>query len=59
MASRNGDDRRADTFESAPRRRNWKQIHHSPLFWFGFSLFLAAIAIYVWSDDLSWRPGIG
>jgi hypothetical protein len=37
-------------------RRNWKRIHHSPLFWFGFGLFLAAITIYVLSDDLSWRP---
>jgi hypothetical protein len=38
------------------RRRDWRRIHHSPLFWFGFCLFLAAITIYVLSDDLSWRP---
>jgi hypothetical protein len=38
------------------RRRDWRRIHHSPLFWFGFALFCAAIAIYVLSDDLSWRP---
>ena len=42
----------------AVRRHNWRHIHHSPLFWFGFFLFLAAIAIYVLSDDLSWRPRI-
>jgi hypothetical protein len=41
-----------------PRRHNWKRIHHSPLFWFGFCLFLIAIAVYVYSDDLSWRPQI-
>jgi hypothetical protein len=37
---------------------DWRRIHHSPLFWFGAVLFLAAISIYVWSEDLSWRPGI-
>jgi hypothetical protein len=38
------------------RRHHWKKIHHSPLFWLGFILFLAAITIYVLSGDLSWRP---
>jgi hypothetical protein len=33
-----------------------RRIHHSPLFWVGAVLFLAAIAIYVFSDDLAWRP---
>ena len=33
-----------------------RRIHHSPLFWVGAVLFLAAIAIYVFSDDLSWLP---
>jgi hypothetical protein len=37
-------------------RRHWHRIHHSPTFWVGAVLFLAAIAIYVLSDDLSWRP---
>jgi hypothetical protein len=41
------------------RRRDWKKIHHSPLFWLGFVLFLAAITIYVLSGDPSWRPHIG
>jgi hypothetical protein len=45
--------------EPAVHRREWKRIHHSPLFWFGFCLFLPAITIYVLSDDLSWRPHIG
>jgi hypothetical protein len=31
-----------------------KPIHHSPTFWFGVALCLLAIAIYLWSDDLSW-----
>ena len=33
-----------------------RRIHHSPLFWVGAVLFLAAIVTYVFSDDLSWRP---
>jgi len=37
-------------------RRNWRQIHHSPLFWIGVLLFSAAGAIYVLSDNLSWLP---
>jgi hypothetical protein len=39
------------------RERDWRRIHHSPMFWVGVVMCLAAIAIYVWSDDLSWRPG--
>jgi hypothetical protein len=42
--------------EPAARRRDWRRIHHSPLFWLGALLFLAAIMIYVLSNDLSWRP---
>ena len=34
-----------------------KPIHHTPLFWLGLILCLSAIAIYLWSDDLSWLPG--
>jgi hypothetical protein len=40
----------------AVRRRNWRRIHHSPLFWVGLFLCLSAITIYVLSEDLSWRP---
>ncbi|WP_297295303.1 hypothetical protein [uncultured Methylovirgula sp.] len=39
-------------------RRDWRRIHHSPLFWLGVLMFAAAIGIYVWSDDLAWRPKI-
>jgi len=38
------------------KQLEFRRIHHSPLFWVGAVLFLAAIAIYVFSDDLSWRP---
>jgi len=39
-----------------PTTPNRRPIHHSPIFWIGITLCLAAIAIYLWSDDLSWRP---
>jgi hypothetical protein len=37
--------------------RDWRRIHHSPMFWIGIALCLAAIMIYVLSDDLAWWPG--
>ena len=43
---------------SGAERRDWRRIHHSPVFWIGIVLCLAAIGIYVWSDDLAWRPHI-
>jgi hypothetical protein len=46
-----------EVIEMKPARppRDWRRIHHSPLFWIGVVLCLAAILIYVWSDDLAWR----
>jgi hypothetical protein len=51
----NGEDQRNET-GPVVRRRDWGRIHHSPLFWLGVILCLAAIMIYVLSDDLSWLP---
>jgi len=51
----NGEDRRSEA-EPVVRNRDWRRIHHSPLFWLGVVLGLAAIMIYVLSNDLSWRP---
>jgi hypothetical protein len=39
-----------------PGLRDRRPIHHSPIFWIGIALCLAAVAIYLWSDDLAWRP---
>jgi len=46
--------RRGNRMKPASSER--RPIHHSPIFWIGIALCLAAIAIYLWSDDLSWRP---
>jgi hypothetical protein len=45
------DQDRDGTPQEATRSR---PIHHSPLFWIGVVLCLAALAIYVMSYDLSW-----
>jgi hypothetical protein len=37
-------------------RRDWRRLHHSRLVWGGLFMMLLAIAIYVASDDLAWRP---
>jgi hypothetical protein len=52
----NKDHHRRHPTEPATRQRDWRRIHHSPLFWLGVVLFLAAATIYVLSDDLAWRP---
>ena len=39
-----------------PRRRDWRNVHHSPWFWVGVAMFMAAILTYVFSEDLSLRP---
>jgi hypothetical protein len=36
--------------------RDWRRVHHSPWFWVGVAMFLAAILTYVFSEDLSLRP---
>jgi hypothetical protein len=46
--------REGDRTKRAVRDR--RPIHHSPVFWIGIVLCLAAIAIYLGSDDLSWPP---
>jgi hypothetical protein len=45
--------------EPSTSNRDRRPIHHTPMFWIGLVLCLAAIAIYLWSDDLSWVPGMG
>jgi hypothetical protein len=48
--------RQGDRMKPAARPRDWRRIHHSPMFWIGVVLCLSAIMIYVLSDDLAWRP---
>lgn len=47
-----------DAPQVAVRRRDWRRVHHSPLFWIAVLFCFAAIMIYVLSNDLSWRPRI-
>ena len=35
--------------------RDWRRVHHSPWFWLGVTMCMAAILIYVFSEDLSLR----
>jgi formate hydrogenlyase subunit 3/multisubunit Na+/H+ antiporter MnhD subunit len=35
---------------------NWARAHHDWKFWVALSLMLAAMVIYVMSDDLTFRP---
>jgi hypothetical protein len=42
--------------EGQTGRPDWRQLHHSRLFWVGLIMMLLAITIYVASDDLAWRP---
>jgi hypothetical protein len=49
IAHRHGENREA-------RKRDWRHVHHSPLFWVGVAMFLIAILTYVFSEDLSLRP---
>ena len=36
----------------------WKRAHRDWRFWTVFLMMLAAISIYVLSDDLAWQPRI-
>ncbi len=47
---------RAITRSARVKESEGRPIHHTPAFWIGIALSLAAIAIYLWSDDLSWQP---
>jgi len=47
---------RGDPMNAPKGRRDWRRIHHSPMFWIGIALCLSAIGIYVLSDSLSWLP---
>jgi hypothetical protein len=51
LAPKMGDGMKHEQRDDTARRR---PIHHSPLFWIGVVLCLAAIVIYVVSYDLSW-----
>jgi len=35
---------------------NWKRLHRHWYFWVGMFLMLAAVVIYVMTEDLAWVP---
>jgi hypothetical protein len=45
--------RAATSDRMKPASSDRRPIHHSPIFWIGIALCLAAIAIYLWSDDFA------
>ena len=38
-------------------RLHWKWMHHSPFFWIAGSFILLAMAVYVATNNLAFRPG--
>jgi hypothetical protein len=44
--------------ETIPESRTayWKTVHHTWWFWFGLVLMLAAMSVYILSDNLSFLP---
>ncbi len=40
----------------AKRPHPLTRLHHSPLFWVGAAIFLAAMLLYIFSEDLRWLP---
>jgi hypothetical protein len=46
------------TRTARPPPRDWRRVHHSPWFWVGVAMFMAAILTYVFSEDLSFRPNL-
>jgi hypothetical protein len=38
-------------------RLHWKRIHHSPFFWIAASFILIAMAVFVVTNNLAFRPG--
>ena len=44
--------------ETAPEAQAayWKTVHHQWWFWIGLGLMLAAMSVYVLSDNLSFLP---
>jgi len=55
LADRSANTRHRRGISGGPNR-DWRRIHHSPLFWVGVAMFLTAIMTYVFSKDLSSRP---
>ena len=48
--------RLAEKYASPADGGKRRPLHHSPLFWGGVVLFIAAISVYMFTDALAWMP---
>jgi hypothetical protein len=47
----------AHAAEHPPHGPYWKRMHHSLFFWIAVVFILAAMTVYVMTDNLALRPG--
>lgn len=47
----------AHSAEHPPHGPYWKRMHHSLFFWIAFVFLVAAMAVYVMTNNLSTVPG--
>ena len=47
----------AHAAEHPPHGPYWKRMHHSLFFWIAFVFLLAAMIVYVMTNNLALRPG--
>jgi len=47
----------AHAAEHPPHGPYWKRMHHSPFFWVAFIFLMAAMFVYVITNNLALRPG--
>ena len=47
----------AHAAEHPPHGPAWKRMHHSPFFWVAFVFLMAAMIVYVMTNNLAIRPG--
>lgn len=54
----NAQQRLAEKYAAEAEESGKRRLHHSPLFWGGVMLFIAAISIYLFGGSLVWLPRV-
>jgi hypothetical protein len=54
----NAQQRLAEKYAAEAEESGKRRLHHSPLFWGGVVLFVAAISVYVFTDSLAFLPRV-